>query len=293
MKFSCLLLGIAVIIISFGSNAAAPRGGGGGRGGRSGSRSSGSKESSSSGGWFSGWFSSSKSSTPSNSKNMVASTAPRAPHAIRPSQIGWDTNVHKPIGPPPHYPGLDKMPVSANYAPPAYLAHQSPPAYSSINHVGPGATPGMHVHPPAYHKSQHYPHKIHSPVAPVPVINNNIHINHPTAHHSNFGSNALFFGMGAMSANSYSHIHHNHQNEARPSTESVVDVADNLETSTITSLSENLSSSESTSAVWKGNSTTLQDVPTENEIRHSPPKTEEPFYKIRRVCLKIFSYFIF
>jgi hypothetical protein len=276
MKFSCLLLGIAIIIMSFGSNAAAPRGGGGGRGGRSGSRSSGSKGSSSSGGWFSGWFSSSKSSTPSNSKNMVASTAPRAPHAIRPA-----------------YPGLDKMPVSANYAPPAYLAHQSPPSYSSINHVGSGATPGMHVHPPAYHKSQHYPHQVHSPVAHVPVVNNNVHINHPTAHHSNFGLNALFFGMGAMSANSHSHFQHNHQNEARASTESAVGVADNLETSTITSLSENLSSSESTSEIWKGNTTTLQDVPTESEITHSPPKTEEPFYKIRRVCLKIFSYFVF
>jgi hypothetical protein len=138
---------------------------------------------------------------------------------------------------------------------------------------------------------------IHSPVAPVPVINNNVHITHPTAHHSNFGSNALFFGMGAMSANSYSHIHHNHQNEAGASTESFVDVADNLETSTITSLSENLSSSESTSAVWKSNTTKLHDVPTENENTYSPPLTEElksvGFLKYGEYVLKIFSYFIF
>jgi hypothetical protein len=194
------------------------RSGGGSRGGGSRSWGGSSSKTSSSGsgskssGWFSGWFSSSKPSAVSSNIQPKASAPSLSSFDSGPKPIGWNLNNRgSPVGPPPAYPGLEKVPIgSSPNAPPLYSLNKPPPPYNSINHLNTGVSSGTHLGPPpAYTPGFGQPVPGIAAQPPITVINNYPAHSSGSSHGGNLGSNMLFFGLGSLSSRgSSSSVHH-------------------------------------------------------------------------------------
>jgi hypothetical protein len=163
---------------------------------------------------------------------------------------GW--NLNKPVGPPPAYPGLEKVSVGSHIAPPAYSKtapsfDKRPSPYSSINYLGTGVYSLPHLRPPPPYSALHPPAPsayntgFHVAQPPVTILNN-----YPApAQGSSFGnslaSNALFYGLGSMNSHGSSvhHLYHNSDSRSRNFGASGNEVTSTSSTTTVPTI-ENL-----------------------------------------------------
>jgi hypothetical protein len=248
MKHKFLILGLCIAVTISGAYSEPGRGSFGRSGGGYRSRGTGSKG----GGLFSGWFSSSKKTVPKY-------TAPK-PSAPNYSSLNKDSNspaygwnLNKPVGPPPAYPGLEKVSVGSHNAPPAYSKtapslDKSPPPYSSINHLGTGVSSGSHLGPPPPYSAGHPPAPpayntgFHAAQPPVTILNNYPAPAQGSSFGSSFASNALFYGLGSMNSrgSSVHHYYHNSDSSSRNSGASTTEVTSTSTTTTVPTI-ENLS----------------------------------------------------